>query len=185
MAQERRLAPPCRPRSGDVDAEELQQADERRDRAPDRDHGGDELPVRSSPQQQRERRRKQCVLRELRRRHEVLDRLGAHEDPNEEQSCDAPERRDTAKRRESAAQSLPHSGDRNREDSDVGELDTDVRRAEREAHRGLVVDVEEDDRDRGGEHEDRRRDLRARDGARAKDESLAGRHPPECRSGPP
>ena len=134
-----------------MDAEELEEREARRGCAPRDDGGRDELPVGAAAQDQRRRTGKQRVLRELRRRDEMHERLGAHEDPEHERRRGDPERQGRTQQGEAGAQPLAERSERNHDDGQVGELEPEVGRAERHPHAGLVLDVQEEEGDGQGQ----------------------------------
>ena len=98
-------------------AEELRDADGRRDRAPEHERPERQHEVARAPDQQRQRRREQRVLRELRRRHSVrVPRVRRRVDvavrdldehPGEEQPDREPEPAAARERREAVAEAAP------------------------------------------------------------------------------
>ena len=113
---------------GDVEAEELQEREAGRGDAPGDDRGGDELPVGAAAQDQRSGEREERVFGELRRRHEVHERLGADEDPHHQCDGGDPERKCRPKRREARAKTLPEGDESDHDDREIRRLDAEVRR---------------------------------------------------------
>ena len=169
MAEEGGLAPPGGPRLEDVRAEDLRDAGHRR-----RDRPGDEaaehdVDVPPAADEERHREREQGVLGELRRRDRMCRRpvVGRPQprihargtDVDQEDGARDPHRETDPKRREAT----PEAGRRRRQtDGEKDEIrEDDVRRrgAEIDREPRLVVDVQEQDRQRCGES-DRRRNRR-------------------------
>ena len=167
MAEEGRLAPPRRPRVEDVDAEDLQHADERRGAGPDDERREHELEIARASQEQRHGRRQQRVLAELRRRHGVRrdvvrvvpdPRIEARRaDEEDEQAARDPDGPPRAERREAVPDTGHERSDGDGEHGEVGQHGMGGERADLHREARLEVDVEEEERDRGREH-DRRGD---------------------------
>ena len=108
----------------------------------------------------------QPVLGELRRGHGMLERLRAQRDPEHERGERDPDPERGPQRREPDAHTLVDRGHRDGDDSEIRELEPEVRRPERHAYAELVVDVEEDQRHGDRQHDRPRSDAGAGDGAR-------------------
>ncbi len=172
MAEEGRLPPAGVPRAEDVDAEELQEGDAHRHCRPENDGSEQDGQVARAPHEQRDRNREQGVLDELEVAHQVVverriverrrpERL--EREPDEQAAPTIQSVRPRAQPRK------PFSGRGNRgshehdRDGEIREADVDGRRSERETDIRLIALVDEEERDRGGEHE--RADRRAVDEA--------------------
>ena len=166
LALERPLALELRDEAG-----ELEQAPGARCRAP-RGHAPEqELDVTASAEQERDGGGEDCVLGELRRRHEVRHEAvvlrprepveGRRDDHRHECRQGDPDGAPGAKGRPALADAAPERRERDGQNGQVGELDPDARRAEPDVDLRLVADVEEDDRDRECE-DDRSRPLSCR-----------------------
>ena len=169
--EERRL--PSADGSGEEDlrAEELRDADSRRNRAPER------RATRARSTRSRVRRissgsagassaysanfvgRHAVRVPRVRRRVDVAVRDLDHH-PREEQPDREPEPAPARERREAVAEAAPGGGDDDREHGEVRQVRVHGRRTEADAEPGLVVDVQEEDRDRRCEHERARRHRR-------------------------
>ena len=162
VAEERRLSPARSPRLEDVGAEDLRDPGRRRHDRPGDERADDDLGVAPRAHEQRHGQRQQPVFGELRRRDRMRRRVvargpelrvdAARGHVQEEDPAGDPDRPPGAERREAAAQAADQRRDAHRQQHEVGEHDVLVRspRVHREA--GLVVDVQEQDRERRRQH---------------------------------
>jgi hypothetical protein len=130
MAQERAL-PPRLADVEEVEPRQLEQPDERRQRAPADEHEHRRAQVVFAAHEQRDGRRKQGVLDELRRRSEVLRQRVAREDrrpvqrgrdhPGAERGGRDPERERGAEHADAAPARLHGRNRQDGDDREVGE----------------------------------------------------------------
>ncbi len=162
MPEERGLPPAGVPRAEDVHAEELEQRDADGHCRPEHDSADDDGQVARPPHEERHGDGEERVLDELQEAHEVVveesvvERHGAERlegEPHDERSSRDPERAGGCETRDSHLGSRDDRSDEDDDDGEIREPDVDRRRADPHAELGLVALVEEQERDRGREHQ--------------------------------
>jgi hypothetical protein len=144
-------------------AEELQGGHQGQEQRPRDDGPEQDAPVDIPSQCDHSGGCEHGVLGELERAHEMrAERVARVEAPRPEEACEQPgeegadrdpEREPAPQRPEAGARPLDNGRHCDRKQGDVSQVD----RNRADAHRGLVVDVQEDERDRRCEHERRQR----------------------------
>ena len=162
MAEERGLPPAGVPGAEDVDSEELQERDADCHGRPEDDRTEHDGQVARATHEQRNRDREQGVLDELQVADEmvveqrVVERRGTERlerEPREERRADDPEHPSCGEPREPSSSRCNRGGDEHDHDSEVGEADVDGRRSQTDTEVGLIALVDEEERDRRGEHQ--------------------------------
>ena len=162
MAEKRGLPPAGVPRAEDVDPEELQQRDADCHGRPEDDRTEHDGQIARASHEQRNRDREQGVLDELevadqvvveqrvveRRRAERLER-----EPREEGGAEDPERACRGEPRETSSSRCNRGRHEDDQYGEVGEADVDGRRSQTDTEVGLIALVDEEERDRRGEHQ--------------------------------
>ena len=172
VAEERRLPPPGRPRFEDVRAEDLRHPGHRGNHRPGDERADDDLGVAPRAHEERHGERQQRVLGELRRRDDMRDGVVARgpaasgrrcpqhvqqEDPAGDPDRPAGAERSRSPRRMPATSAVIPTASSTRSESTT----CSAGRPRVHGEAGLVVDVQEQDRQRRGQH-DRRRQRHAR-----------------------
>ena len=162
MAEERRLPPAGVPRAEDVDSEELQQRDADCHGRPEDDRTDHDGQIARASHEQRNRDREQGVLDELEVAHQVVveERVVERRRPErlerEPASSAAPtiqSMRPAASRERPPRRGCDRGRHEHDRDSEIREADVDGRRSQTETELGLIALVDEEERDRRGEHE--------------------------------